>query len=394
MKEGWTYKKLGEVCEILNGFAFQSKNYVPEGIRVVRITNVQKGYIEDIDPKYYPIESKNELSRYLLKDGDLLLSLTGNVGRVAIIDYSYLPAYLNQRVACIRVKENVSLDLNFLFHLLYSKKFEGDCIKSSKGAAQLNMSTIWLASYLIPVPSIEEQLSIVAYLDAAFAHIDALKANAEKQLTEARQLFQAELTKCMRQKEGWEEKALGEVCIKSKNIKWDNVDEGKTFTYIDLTSVDRTDLQIHNPQIINKHNAPSRAKQIIHSGDIIFATTRPTLRRVSLIDEQYDGDICSTGFCVLRPDNNVVSEWIFYALQEEHFYSYIEPLQAGANYPAVTDGDVKNYAIPIPSKDTQHSIVSRLDALSANIKKLEEVQRKTLAECDALKQAMLREVFE
>ena len=90
-------------------------------------------------------------------------------------------------------------------------------------------------------------------------------------------------------KKGWTYKKLGEVCCKSSNIKWDMVSCDTSYKYIDLTSVDRDDLAIHNPQIITKENAPSRAKQIVKNGDIIFATTRPTLRRVSLINEMYDG---------------------------------------------------------------------------------------------------------
>ena len=192
-KEGWEEKKLGEVCEILNGFAFQSKNYVPEGIRVIRITNVQKGYIEDTDPKYYPYETHDELSRYLLNDGDMLLSLTGNVGRVAIIDKHYLPAYLNQRVACIRVKNGNCLDLNYLFHLLYSKKFEEDCINSARGAAQKNMSTVWLASYPILVPPLFEQHSIVSHLDSLSSHIRKLEELQQKTIAECDALKQAML---------------------------------------------------------------------------------------------------------------------------------------------------------------------------------------------------------
>ena len=398
MKEGWTYKKLGEVCETLNGL-WKGKKPPFVNVGVIRNANFTKDFtlrydnVESLD-----VEEKQYVKRKLQR-GDLIIEKSGGsekqpVGRAVLFDKENGGFSFSNFTSVLRVKNGI-LQSRFLYiYLLFIYK-RGDTLKMQK--ATTGIHNIEFDKYLnidIPILPFAQQQRIVSHLDAAFAHIDALKANAEKQLAEARQLFQAELAECMRQKEGWEEKTLGEVCIKSKNIKWDNVDEGKTFTYIDLTSVDRTDLQIHNPQIINKHNSPSRAKQIIHSGDIIFATTRPTLRRVSLIDEQYDGDICSTGFCVLRPDNNVVSEWIFYALQEEHFYSYIEPLQAGANYPAVTDGDVKNYAIPIPSKDTQHSIVSRLDALSANIKKLEELQRKTLAECDALKQAMLKEVFE
>ncbi len=394
MKEGWTYKKLGEVCEILNGFAFQSKNYVPEGIRVVRITNVQKGYIEDIDPKYYPIESKNELSRYLLKDGDLLLSLTGNVGRVAIIDCSYLPAYLNQRVACIRVKENVSLDLNFLFHLLYSKKFEGDCIKSSKGAAQLNMSTIWLASYLIPVPSIEEQRSIVARLDAAFAHIDALKANADKQLAEARQLFQAELAECMRPKEGWEEKTLGEICeivgeygLNVSSKPFDGV------RYLRITDI--TDMGELNNEKVSANFDNGKKQDELKEGDILFARTGATVGKTLVYRKEF-GECLFAGYLIryrLKKDR-VLPRYLHYLTHSNEYYNWVAINQEAAAQPNISAKKYNLLKVKYPKTDEQKEIISRLDALSANIKKLEELQRKILGECDALKQAMLREVFE
>ena len=96
-------------------------------------------------------------------------------------------------------------------------------------------------------------------------------------------------------KEGWTYKKLGEVCEKSKNIRWEEIDDKKSFSYIDLSSVDRDSLSVIEPQIITKANAPSRAKQIVNEGDILFATTRPTLRRVCLIPNSYDGQVCSTG---------------------------------------------------------------------------------------------------
>jgi type I restriction enzyme S subunit len=77
--------RIGSVCDVLNGFAFKSENYVDSGIRVIRITNVQKGFIEDRSPQFYPTEALSEISKYVLLDGDLLLSLTGNVGRPALI---------------------------------------------------------------------------------------------------------------------------------------------------------------------------------------------------------------------------------------------------------------------------------------------------------------------
>jgi type I restriction enzyme S subunit len=124
-------------------------------------------------------------------------------------------------------------------------------------------------------------------------------------------------------KEGWTYKKLGEVCEKSNKINWNKNTEDESYVYIDLSSVDRETLSILTPQIIDKSNAPSRAKQIVKTGDVIFATTRPTLRRTSIISKKYNNQICSTGFCVLRPQKDVLTEWVFYNLQYDGFYNMI-----------------------------------------------------------------------
>ncbi len=190
-------------------------------------------------------------------------------------------------------------------------------------------------------------------------------------------------------KKDWTYKKLGEVCEKCKNIHWEEFDETKSFSYIDLSSVNRESLSIKDPQTITKTNAPSRAKQIVKEGDIIFATTRPTLRRVCMIPASFDGQVCSTGFSLLRPKKEVLSEWIFYILQSEDFYRYIEPLQTGANYPAVTDSVVKKYRICIPPLSEQSRIVSRLDAAFGEIEGLKAKAEAQLREARALFQAAL-----
>ena len=195
-------------------------------------------------------------------------------------------------------------------------------------------------------------------------------------------------------KEGWTYKKLGEVCEKSKNIRWEDIEEDKSFSYIDLTSVDRETLSIKGPQLITKANAPSRAKQIVKEGDILFATTRPTLKRVCLIPPSFDNQICSTGFCVLRPKADVDSKWIYFLLQDEKFYHYIEPLQTGASYPAVTDTIVKEYPIHYPPLSEQQSIVDYLDSVFAKIDGMKANAEKALNEAKALFQASLKEMLE
>lgn len=158
--------KVSKVCEISNGYAFKSSKYVDEGARVIRITNVQKGRIVDNDPKFYSLKDVEDLERYEIYENDILMSLTGNVGRVGKFPVNMLPAYINQRVCRVMPKVEY-LDENYLYHYFNSLYFERKAIESSTGVAQLNLSTTWLNEHEIPLPSLARQKEIAAQLDKA-----------------------------------------------------------------------------------------------------------------------------------------------------------------------------------------------------------------------------------
>ena len=140
----------------MNGFAFQSKKYVESGIKVIRITNVQKGKIVDNDPQYYPPEAFDTIKDYMLEEGDLLMSLTGNCGRVGLLPLDMCPAALNQRVACLRLDETL-INKKFMFATLNMDNFENDVMLAASGTAQKNMSTEWLKKYKVLIPPMEVQ---------------------------------------------------------------------------------------------------------------------------------------------------------------------------------------------------------------------------------------------
>ena len=201
----WEMVELGEICEILNGYAFKSKNYTENGIRIIRITNVQKGKIVDNNSKFYPVDTSESISRYGLRENDILLSLTGNVGRIGILRKELLPASLNQRVACLRVDENKILT-KYFFYILNQGNFENDCIKSASGIAQKNLSTVWLEKYKIPLPPLEVQKEIVEQIEVkqnAINHAREIIKNLERE----RRYFGQELRKL----EDVEMVELGEV---------------------------------------------------------------------------------------------------------------------------------------------------------------------------------------
>jgi type I restriction enzyme M protein len=101
----WELKNIGEVAKVKNGFAFKSDEYVDKGFKIIRIKNVKNGFIKDEEPVYISMEREKEFKEYILKDDDILVSMTGNPGRVAKIKTNNLPALLNQRVGKFEITD-------------------------------------------------------------------------------------------------------------------------------------------------------------------------------------------------------------------------------------------------------------------------------------------------
>ena len=161
-------------------------------------------------------------------------------------------------------------------------------------------------------------------------------------------------------KKGWQIKTLGEIIEKTETINPLQNPKAE-FDYIDVSSVSNTTFEIGEIQRIKGKDAPSRARKMVRTNDIIFATIRPTLQRIAVVPERLDKQVCSTGYFVLRPKRGMDHRFLFYSLFTENFIGQMEVLQKGASYPAVTDGDVRAQEIPVPPIDEQKRIVTVLD---------------------------------
>lgn len=160
-------------------------------------------------------------------------------------------------------------------------------------------------------------------------------------------------------------RSINDVVSKISKVKWiEGVDA--TYKYIDLASVDRVTRQIGDTVSIDASTAPSRAQQIVLAGDVIFATTRPAQMRWAVIPSSYDGQIASTGYCVLRPNASVVlTNFLAHILGSDAFRRYVEANQVAGNYPSISDKRVRAYRIPVPPLDVQREIVDILDRFAA-----------------------------
>lgn len=195
-------------------------------------------------------------------------------------------------------------------------------------------------------------------------------------------------------KQGWEIKKLGEVLVKTEMVD-PTKNREKEFIYLDVSSVNKETKEIEGAAILLGKDAPSRARKLVKKNDVIFATVRPTHSRVALITDEYDGQVCSTGYFVLRGNENIDSKYLFYFLLTDEFNQQMEKLQKGASYPAVTDAEVKSIFLRYPKfLLEQQRIVSILDEAFEVIERSRNAAIKNLKNAKELFESYLQGVFE
>ena len=194
-------------------------------------------------------------------------------------------------------------------------------------------------------------------------------------------------------RDGWEIKQLGDVLKKIETID-PTKNPGKEFHYIDVSSVNNESFSIENTVLLKGKDAPSRARKLIRLNDVIFATVRPTLKRIAMVPKEFDCQICSTGYSVLRSNDTIQYKLLFYFLQTDTFISEMEKLQRGASYPAVTESDIKQQLICFPkSLSEQKRIVAILDETFVAIDKAKINAEKNLQNARELFEKYLQNIF-
>ncbi len=364
MRKEWEYKKLGEVCDVINGYAFKSSKYTSQGTRIIRITNVQKGYVVDNDPKFYSNEDFKDLFQYSLFEGDLVMSLTGNVGRVGILQKNMLPAALNQRVACLRVKSE-KMQLNYLFHLLNSNLFENAAIQSARGIAQLNMSTEWLKNYIIPLPPLSTQLSIVSELDKINELIRLKKEQLKDFDNLAQSIFYEMFGDPVENERGWEVKKLGDVCIDIKYGTSKPASENGRYIYLRMCNLTTNGfLDLSNTKQIDIPDDEIE-KCIVRYGDVLFNRTNSIelVGKTCLFDQKEPMVIA--GYIIrVRLNDSLLPIVLTRMFNLTSIKKLLRSMAKGAvNQANINSKELASIKIPLPPLPLQHLFAQRIEQI-------------------------------
>ena len=395
MKEGWEYKKLGEIAtEMYRGSGIKRDQVTKEGTPCVRYGEIYTTYNISFDTCASHTKIENVTSPKYFEYGDLLFAITGE----SVEDIGKTIAYLGDEkclcggdIICMKHHQNPK-------YLAYALSTP-DAIRQ-KGIGKTKLKVVHtnapaLKAISIPLAPLSEQQSIVDYLDAAFAKIDAMKANAEKALNEAKALFQASLKEMLEPKEGWEEKKLGDVgtFIRGGNFsKKDFVEDGYPC--------------IHYGQIHTKFGVATfehlscvpetmvKKERCASKGDLVIAiTSEDDEGSCKCTAWMADYDAYVGGHTAIFK-HNLNPIYVSYYFKAARFQKDKLDYTHGFKVVEISPKDIAKIPICYPSAEEQQSIVDTLDSLKSKVDRLQANYEKISQECDALKQAILRQVFE
>lgn len=378
MKKGWTYKKLGEVCDLYQPQTISTKDLIPDGMYNVFGAN---GIIGKYD-------------KYNHEQSEILMTCRG--ATCGTINESTPKSWITGNSMVIHIKDERIINKSFL---KYALSFI-DKTNIITGAAQPQITRQALYPLPISYPALSEQLYIVSRLDNVFAHIDALKANAEKQLTESRNLFQKALEEAMKPKDGWEVKRMidvGEI-INGFAFPSTAFNEKYEIKSIKITNVGVGCFIEDEGAKLPQQYINSAKNYVTKENDIVIALTRTVINeglKVAVVPASYNNSLLNQRVAAIRANSNIInSNYLYYYLRTKHVKEYVLRKVNTLMQPNLSIVDFRNMPLPYTPLDNQYKIVSRLDSLNAKVRDLEEIQQKTIDDCEALKQAMLREVFE
>lgn len=405
LPKNWCWVEFKNLCKVMNGYAFKSSKYVEQGTRIIRITNVQDGYVEDDKPVYYSQKDMEGLESFLLKENDILVSLTGNVGRVATIHRDMLPAALNQRVACLR--PTFSMDNRYVYYYLLSEDFRKNCLGSAKGIAQQNMSTETIKEFAFPLASLEEQKRIVEIIEKQFAKLDeardliqaSLDSFADRKSAILHKAFTGELTKKWRSKnevsiQTWEKRKLkdcGTWCGGgTPSMQHPEYWERGTLLWItakDMKSDIITDTQMRT----NMFGVKNSSANYIEKPSILFVMRSGILRRTLPVSMVKIPFTVNQDLKVLTPDK-LNLEYLFWACKAFERDILKKCMKSGTTVESINSHALLEYELPVPQKCEQEEIVRILDSIFEKEDRSKELID-MLDKIDEMKKSILARAF-
>ena len=366
----WTTVKLGALCEVVTkgttptsvGFKFES-----EGINFVKVESLTSNNTF-INSKLAKVstECHEALKRSQLKEGDILFSIAGALGRTAIVTKDILPANTNQALAIVRLKENANVDKRFLLYVLNSESTKEQSESNKGGVAQQNLSLSQLKNYEITLPPLAEQQRIVAKLDAVFSSISKAETLLVEKEKEVSNIFEAQVRGYFAENVlGAEFKKLSEVSEYFNGLTYspkDVCDEG----VIVLRSSNIQDGKIELNDLVRvKKNI--KEKLIVKPSDILICSRNGSKRLIgksALIGDSSEEMTFGTFMMIVRSELNDYLQWFFKSSLFKQQISQGEHTAINQ----ITRYMLDEVVLPVPSVQEREKVNEKINLLDKEIR--------------------------
>ena len=400
----WGVVKLGDVLSLIKNGVTYKQNKKDSGYPVTRIETISEEKIDTAKIGYIDNIKTENINDYRLIKGDILFSHINSlehIGKTAI--YEGEPELLLHGMNLLLLRSDKSKMEPY--YLVYSLKFyrAKELFKSmaKRAVNQASINQTELKRIKIPLPPLPEQQKIAEILSTADYEIQ--KVDEQITLTEQfkKGLMQRLLTRGI-----WHTKfkmtEIGEIpeewsvmTIRDCSAPTGNINPASTFGkdefyYVDVSGISSEKLAITETKRIRGIDSPSRARKLIKKDDVIFATIRPYLKRVAIVPENLDGNICSTAFCVIRANRNIIlPSFLYYYAILDNFVNRVSGFQTGSAYPAVSDDQILSELIAIPKLHEQDKVSEILSTVDNKLELLGNKREKL----DALKKGLMNDLL-
>ena len=385
MKKSWQTRRLGDVVEVQNGYAFDSKEFnSSKGMPLIRIRSLKAG--TETETRF----SGDYDKKYVVKAGDLLIGMDGEFG---CYEWKGSPALLNQRVCRLQGFDS-QLVPRFLFYGVNSHLKEIEDVTGFTTVKHLSSKQILGIEFSLP--PLPEQQRIVGILDEAFDGLATAKANAEKNLQNARALFESHLQSVFTQRgKGWVEKRLDDVCTfssggtpsKHRSSYW----SGKIpwISGRDMKSSRLSDSLLH----ISKLAVDESSTRMAAAGTLLILVRGMGLAHGAQIAELIVPCAFNQDIRGIHPEPCLIPQYLLFALRDRINSSNTVLSNAAHGTLKIDSSELHSVMIPVPPCEQQQKIAKTIDSLQEEIQRLESIYQQKLVALEALKKSLLHQAF-
>jgi len=391
----WKTVKLGDVCDFVRGpfgGSLKKNMFSESGYAVYEQQHAINNQCKDF--RYFiPKQKFDEMRRFEVKSGDVLMSCSGTIGKTVIVPIEAPVGIINQ--ALLKITPRKTIDVNYLSYFMSSKLFSNQLMSTVDGAAIQNVASVKiLKEILIFLPPLSEQQRIVAKLDATFAEINASISLEKKQIS-ALTSFQNKLVERL--------VTSADVDVKVSKISdlLDQIITGPFGSALHKADYVSEGIPVINPQDISagcltstkakkisEQKANSLSKYVMKPSDIVIGR-RGEMGRCAIIPDDGNDYFCGTGCMILRPKKTVNPHFLYELLSSQYVKNALTAGAVGATMLNLNQKVLLNIEVNVRTLEKQQDVLNELSVIRQNLKPLQRAKQKKSLELNALKSAIL-----